>query len=420
MNANLIDVLKKERNIALGCTEPGAVAYAAAYAAEQLGKSVQELELIVSGNIMKNALSVGIPRTNLCGIKIAAALGCLSGNAEKKLEGLNGITQEDIEEAERFIQENRVRIKLAKDVDKLYIRAICRNAGDSAEVEIQKDHTNITLVMHNGVCIYRKECDKTDSKREEEALTMESIYEFVCAVPEEALEFLKETVQVNKKVYQEGMEHPYGLNIGKKLKQQAGELRKENLDRHVTAMVIAAVDARMGGCPLPVAALNGSGNQGITSSLPVVFYGEYYKKSEEEIRRALALSQLITIYIKQKTGKLSALCGSALAAATGASCGITYLLGGGLPEIGAAVKNMVADLSGMVCDGAKAGCSLKIATALNSAMRSAAFALEGISASCMDGIVDEGIDQTIDNLGTLGVEGMEITDETILKIMAKQ
>lgn len=410
-----IQILKNERSIALGCTEPGAVAYAASCAAARLKGKPENLEIFVSENVLKNALYVGIPRTKLRGIRIAAALGCLSGNPEKKLESLSQINACDIERAEAFLKENRVQIRTVRGVDKLYIRAVCKSKQECAEVEIQKDHTNITMIKKNESCLYCREGEKKEQedgeKRNGTEMSLSDIYEFVCRVPEEELCFLEETIAVNKRLSEEGFSKSYGLEIGRELEKMG--------DTCTAAGTAAAIDARMGGCSLPVVALGGSGNQGLTSSLPVIFYGESCGKSQEEIKRALLLSQLVTLAIKQKTGKLSALCSSALAAGTGAACGITYLQGGERAEIESAVKNMAADLSGMVCDGAKAGCALKIATAVNSACRSAALAMSHISASETDGIVDRQADKTIDNLGRLVGEGMEFTDRTLLKIMTE-
>lgn len=415
-------LLKKERNLALGCTEPGAIAYAAALVGANLEGEAEYIKIRVSGNVLKNALNVGIPRTQLQGIQIAAALGVLVGDPDKKLEGLSLINSRDIEKAEEFLKAKRVQIQVEEDVEKIYIHAFGANKEGTAEVQIKRDHTNVTIIKKNGTIVYEKKMEEGDQteeseKRFYEAMNFSGIYEYVCQVSEEKLNFLDETIEINKKLSVEGLTKKYGLGVGKALGQE--EKSNKQLLTYILTRTVAAIDARMGGCPLPVVALNGSGNQGLASSLPVIYYGEFCGNTKSEIKRALLLSQLVTVYIKQKTGKLSALCGSALAAGAGMACGMTYLQGGKQNEIKHSLENVVADLSGMICDGAKAGCSLKIATAVNSAYRSSYLAMNQIMVSNTDGIIGRSVDETINNLGRLSKEGMNTTDEAILKIMTR-
>ena len=417
-------LLKKERNLALGCTEPGAVAYAAALVGANMEGEAEYIKIRVSGNVLKNALNVGIPGTQLKGIQIAAALGVLVGDPDKKLEGLSFINIRDIERAEEFLKAKRVQIQVEEGVEKLYIHAFGANKKGTAEVQIKREHTNVTIIKKNGTIVYEKKMEEGDQKEESEkifyeAMNFSDIYEYVCQVSEEKLNFLDETIEVNKKLSIEGLTKKYGLGVGKALGQTEKSKSNKQLLTYILTRTVAAIDARMGGCPLPVVALNGSGNQGLASSLPVIYYGEFCGNTKSEIKRALLLSQLVTVYIKQKTGKLSSLCGSALAAGAGMASGMTYLQGGKQNEIKHSLENVVADLSGMICDGAKAGCSLKIATAVNSAYRSSYLAMNQITVSNTDGIIGRSVDETINNLGRLSKEGMNITDETILKIMTK-
>jgi len=416
--SEIIGIMKREIVCALGCTEPSAVALAVAKARETLGEEPEKILLHVSGNILKNAMNVGIPGTNLKGIETAAALGSVAGKAEYGLEVLKGVEEDHIRQAQEMIQQGRLEIQLKDCEEKLYIEAKCIKGDRSAEAVIERYHTNFVNVCKNDRVIYFK--DKEESAEEISGtyhLTLERIWEFVQQCGMEQLSFLKEVIEVNSRIAEEGLRGKYGMGVGKHLAERGKRETETDFQTYVVSYVSAAADARMAGCALPVMATTGSGNQGLTASLPVIAAAGWLKCSEEELYRGLALSELVTIHVKEYIGKLSALCGCAIAASIGSACGITYLLGGQYKNIEYAVKNMVADISGLICDGAKAGCALKIATSVSGAIQCAYLALEGVEAPERDGIVCESVEDTICNLGNLGNNGMRVTDHVILDMM---
>ena len=414
----MIGIMKREIVCALGCTEPSAVALAVAKARETLGEEPEKVLLQVSGNILKNAMSVGIPGTNLKGIETAAALGCVAGRAEYGLEVLKGIDEHHIRQAQEMIEQGRLEIQLKECEERLYIEAKCIRGDRSAEAVIERYHTNFVNVCKNDRVIYFKE--KEDSTQDNPGiyrLTLEGIWDFIQQCDLAKLEFLKEVIEVNSRIAEEGLRGNYGMGVGKHLADRGKRNREADFQTYVVSYVSAAADARMAGCSLPVMATTGSGNQGLTASLPVIAAARWLKCSEEQMYRGLALSELVTIHVKEYIGKLSALCGCAIAASIGSACGITYLLGGQYRNVEYAVKNMVADISGLICDGAKAGCALKIATSVAGAIQCAYLALEGVEAPDRDGIVCESVEDTICNLGNLGNNGMRVTDHIILDMM---
>ena len=416
--SDIIGIMKREIVCALGCTEPSAVALAVAKARETLGEEPEKILLHVSGNILKNAMNAGIPGTNLKGIETAAALGSVAGKAEYGLEVLKGVEEDHIRQAQEMIQQGRLEIQLKDCEEKLYIEAKCIKGDRSAEAVIERYHTNFVNVCKNDRVIYFK--DKEESAEEISGtyhLTLERIWEFVQQCGMEQLSFLKEVIEVNSRIAEEGLRGEYGMGVGKHLAERGKRETETDFQTYVVSYVSAAADARMAGCALPVMATTGSGNQGLTASLPVIAAAGWLKCSEEELYRGLALSELVTIHVKEYIGKLSALCGCAIAASIGSACGITYLLGGQYKNIEYAVKNMVADISGLICDGAKAGCALKIATSVSGAIQCAYLALEGVEAPERDGIVCESVEDTICNLGNLGNNGMRVTDHVILDMM---
>lgn len=420
---SMTEIMKREIVCALGCTEPSAVALAAAKAHETLGAEPEYLEIQVSGNILKNAMSVGIPGTELKGIEIAAALGCLVGKPELGLEVLSGINDGDIERAQEFLRQGRVHILLKENCkERLYIEAKCVREDKNAVAVIERFHTNISSVCRNDEVIYmRTGTEEIEQEEGQYQLTFQKIWEYVETIPVEELSFLKKVIDVNTRIAEEGLQKPYGIGVGRHLYEKTKLLSRGEADfqTYVVSYTAAAADARMAGCPLPVMAATGSGNQGLTASLPVIAAAKWLKSDEEKLYRALALSELVTIHVKEYIGKLSALCGCAIAASIGSSCALTYLLGGSYCTLEYAVKNMVADISGMICDGAKAGCALKIATSVSSAIQCAYLALEEAWVPACDGIVCEDIEQTIQNLGELGNQGMLVTDKVILDMMIK-
>ncbi|GAA0124928.1 L-serine ammonia-lyase, iron-sulfur-dependent, subunit alpha [Clostridium sp. CTA-19] len=425
MNYNEItELLKIEVVPALGCTEPIAIAIATAKAASCLKNDVEKIELYLSTNIIKNAMSVGIPGTGANGIDIAAALGAVAGNADLKLEVLRDCTQEDVAKAKQMVQDNKVSVKKADRTEKLYIEAICTSGEETAKVVIKYKHTNITLIQVNGEIVYSNEetleAPKEDGKEDKKKLTFSvaKIYEYATTVPFEDIKFLLDGAAMNSKVAEEGLKHEYGLKIGKTLMGQIEEgMLSDDIMSFTMAFTAAGSDARMSGCPLPVMSSAGSGNQGLTAILPVVAVSKKINASDETLARGLAISHLITYYIKSHLGRLSALCGCGVAASIGASAAMTYMMGGKLENVCYTIKNMIGDVSGMICDGAKPGCALKLSTAVGSSVKSAILATHGIEISDKDGIVSKEADQSIRNLATLANSGMTNCDNVILDIM---
>lgn len=419
MSNTCLNLLKQEISPALGCTEPAAIGLAVAKSRETLGLPVEKIILYLSRNMLKNAMGVGIPGTDRVGIETAAALALTAGRSEYLLEVFKDVTKEDIQKAEAFAKEGRIQIEMADTEEKLYIRAVCMGDGEQAETVIQKAHTNIVMIVHNGTCLYlqKEECSRGPEVAVHEDLPVADIFQYIQEAPLSDLAFLKESVDMNLTIAREGLSESYGLGVGRQAMESIASPENAGMEQKAIALAAAAADARMAGCSLPVMSTTGSGNQGITATVPVAVAAEYLKKNEEELLRAVALSQLITIHIKSHLGKLSALCGCAIAAGIGASCGITYLLGGGRSQIESAIRNMVADISGLICDGAKYGCALKIATSVSSAFRCASLAVHNVTASGNDGIVDEDVEQTIQNLAALGNQGMLDTDKLILHMM---
>ena len=420
-----IALLKREVVPAQGCTEPIAVAFAASLAAEQLPAAPLTIELSLSANIIKNALGVGIPGTGMVGIEIAAALGAVVRNSASKLEVLKGFSSEQLERAKALVAQGAVVVSQNPTSEQLYIDARLVTAdGHVARVVVCRDHTNVVRVEKDGEVVLDKPLSLADTSASGgTGLTVDNIYEFATTVPFDDIAFLLEAVEMNSAVSAEGLARDYGLEVGKRMGQGSsarGQLLN-NMALRLIAATAAASDARMGGCTMSVMTCAGSGNQGLASSLPVIELAHVLGSSDEDLARALAISFLLVIHIKEYMGRLSPLCGSGIAGGTGACCGMTYLQGGNLPEVKCAVNNMLATLQGMICDGAKATCALKIAAGTNAAIMSSTLALADIQPSSMDGIVFADAEQTIAHTGKLVSEGFATTDEAILSIMlAKQ
>lgn len=417
-----LQILKKELVPALGCTEPAAVAYAAAKARSVLDSQPSRVSVEVSRNIFKNAMGVGIPGTEWVGLEIAAALGALAGDARQGLEVLRSVDASSAEEAQRFVLEKRVQVQIFPQDIKFYIAATVWGKEGRARVIIQDSHTNIIEMEKNSQILYHKEENfkqPAETGTDPSALSLEGIYAFISQTDAEELAFLQQAVELNETIAEEGLQHPYGLQVGKSIYESSrlGNTETSPAD-YAVALTCAAADARMSGAKIPVMTSCGSGNQGITATLPVIALARRLSLSRESLYKGLAMSCLVTIHVKSFLGRLSSLCGCGVAASIGSCCAVTYLLGGTLQQIRRAVQNMVADVSGMICDGAKAGCSLKIATAVTSAYRNAYLALRDLGAASSDGIVCEDVEETIRNLGILGTEGMAETDRVILSMMA--
>ena len=418
----ILDLLKQELVFALGCTEPIAVALAAAYARRAINAEPDTIEVHLSGNVLKNGMGVGIPGSNLIGLHIASALGAIGGMPDAQLEVLKNINEEHIRLAKLYVEQGKVVIKESKNSEKLYIEVICRKDDHYGKVVIKGNHTNVVLIEHDNKVIFdRKEQSgfvvKNNERFSEIKLTIEEIFRFATKIPFEEVEFILGYAEINMALAKEGIKKGYGLHVGKTMMES---IKKGVMGNDVTnkamAFASAASDARMSGCPLPAVANSGSGNQGVTIMVPILVYAEYLKVDREKLARALVLGNLVSIHIKTHLGRLAALCGVVIAA-TGASSAITYLHGGNLKNTDAAIMNMAGNISGMFCDGAKPGCAMKVATSVNAAVQSAILAMNNRVISETEGIIGENVEKTIINLAKLGSEGMQETDKMILDIM---
>ena len=417
-------LLHREIAPALGCTEPAAAALTAACAAKCLGCIPEEILVRTSQYILKNAMNVGIPGIGMTGLDIAVALGALSASPEKELMILSGISPEKKRQAKAMTEQGKVRIELASTEEKIYIEVQVRAGAETAKAIAAEAHKNITYVEKNDRVCYRKE--RKIRKAEETAeeiytVTLEEILDFSEHTALENLEFLREVIQINREIALEGISHKYGLQVGKNLMDGTENgLVGQDAANYAAAMTAAAADARMAGCEKPVMSAAGSGNQGLTATIPIAAVGEKLELGEEKILRALALSILLTVHTKHYLGRLSVLCGCSISSAMGVACGIVFMLGGTYAQMTWAINSMVADISGVVCDGAKPGCALKIATAVQSAVRAANMALNGSGADSHDGIVHVNAEKTLENLGILGNWGMKDTNRIILDLMLEK
>lgn len=419
----IIRLVKQEVVPAIGCTEPIAVALCVARATELLGKRPEKISLWLSANILKNAMGVGIPGTGMIGLPIAVALGALIGKSAYQLEVLKDSTPEAVEEGKQFIVDKRISIALKKDIaEKLYIEAVCQAGGDEATAIIAGGHTNFVYEACNGQIQFDKRTASGTTEQEEEklSLTFRKVYDFAMTAPLDEIRFIQETARLNKAAAEQSFAGDYGHGLGKMLRgNYEHKIMGDSVFSHILSYTSGACDARMAGAMIPVMSNSGSGNQGISATLPVVVYAEENGKSEEELIRALMLSHLTVIYIKESLGRLSALCGCVVAA-TGSSCGITWLMGGTYEQITYAVQNMIANLTGMICDGAKPSCALKVTTGVSTAVLSAIMAMENRCVTSVEGIIDEDVDQSIRNLTKIGSQGMNETDRLVLDIMTSK
>ena len=415
----IIALINREVVPAIGCTEPIAVALCVAKATEALGYKPEKIKALLSANILKNAMGVGIPGTGMIGLPIAIALGALIGKSEYQLEVLKDSTPEAVEEGKKLIDAQAIDIALKIGIEeKLYIEIICEAQGKKATAIICGGHTHFVYVANDEEILLNEQAVASSNiSTEDIQLTLKKVYDFAMTAPLEEIKFILETRNLNKKAAERSFKGNYGHQLGKTLNSQSINLMMgDNTFTHILSYTSAACDARMAGAMIPVMSNSGSGNQGITATLPVVVYAEDHKKTEEELIRALTLSHLTVIYIKQSLGRLSALCGCVVAA-TGSSCGITYLMGGGYEQVSYAVKNMIANITGMICDGAKPSCALKLASGVSTAVLSAVLAMEGKCVTSVEGIIDEDVDQSIRNLTLIGSQGMNETDKLVLDIM---
>lgn len=405
---------------AIGCTEPIAVALCTAKATEMLGARPETIHVGLSANMLKNAMGVGIPGTGMVGLPIAITLGALIGKSEYQLEVLKDCTPEAVERGKAYIAEKRISIEHVDTKEKLYIDIVCKAGNDVARAVIAGSHTNFILLEKNGEKLLEKTLENNAVAEEEGGLklTLRKVYDYATTSPLDELRFILESANLNGNVSKESMKGHYGHESGRLIAQseRSSKVLGNSIYTHILAETSAACDARMAGAMFPVMSNSGSGNQGISATMPVVVFARDNGNTEEEYIRALAMSHLTVIYIKQSLGRLSALCGCVVAA-TGSSCGITMLMGGGYEQICSAVKNMVGNISGMLCDGAKPSCALKITSGVSSAVLAALLAMEGKCVTAMEGIVDDDVDQTIRNLTRIGRDGMNETDRVVLDIM---
>ena len=417
----IIGLIKREVVPAIGCTEPIAVALCVARATELLGGVPERIEARLSANILKNAMGVGIPGTGMVGLPIAIALGATIGRSEYQLEVLKDCTPEAAERGKEYIAGGAINISLKEGItEKLYIEIEVTGAdGVNAMAIIAGGHTTF-VYERAGAEVLKDEKFGTSAEEcnDEPQLSLRKVYDFAMTAPLDEIRFILETRDLNKAAAEKSFAGRYGHQLGRVMRNSISERKVlgDNTFSRIVSYTSAACDARMAGAMIPVMSNSGSGNQGITATMPVVVYAEDNGNSEEELIRALTLSHLTVIYIKQSLGRLSALCGCVVAA-SGSSCGITYLMGGSYEQISYAVKNMVGNLTGMLCDGAKPSCALKVTSGVSTAVFSAILAMENHTVSSVEGIVDEDVDLTIRNLTSIGREAMNETDRMVLDIM---
>ncbi|MCR4994439.1 MAG: L-serine ammonia-lyase, iron-sulfur-dependent, subunit alpha [Bacteroidales bacterium] len=408
----ILQLLHREVVPAIGCTEPMAVALCVARATEMLGERPVHIDLHLSANILKNAMGVGIPGTGgMIGLPIAVAMGAIGGKSCLGLEVLRDCTTTDLEAARQYIAEDHIDIHLEeKDPDKLFIHAVVSDAkGRTKEATIKGSHTHFE---DGSPQVQEQEC-----REQQPMLTLHTVYTFATTAPLDDIRFILEAKRLNEAAAADGLRGNYGHQLGKTMCSPLGRgIMGESIFAKVLSETSCACDARMAGAKIPVMSNSGSGNQGICATMPVVVFARENHNTEEELIRALTLSHLTAVYIKQSLGCLSALCGCVVAS-TGSSCGITYLMGGDYNQIAHSVKNMIANLTGMICDGAKPSCALKLTTGVSTAVMSAMLAIQHRYVTSAEGIIDDDVDKSIHNLTSIGSRGMDETDRFVLDIM---
>jgi L-cysteine desulfidase len=428
------NILQMEIAPALGCTEPSAIAFGAAAAASLLeSKNITAINVWVDANIFKNSLAVSIPGTEgLRGLDVASALGALGGDPTLKLQVLEPVNDQVVAHVQKIVQAGQVKVNLLPDQKGIYIRTQVIEIDNVAESIIKDSHDNIVSLKLNDQTILDHPLlsDASGEDGQNELIEMESwlkglslaeLYGLIDDLDEEDFEFLKEGIQYNLRLAEYGLKYGPGLGVGKTLDTLVRQrLIKRDMILAAKILTSSAADARMAGVKIPAMSLVGSGNLGLTAILPIWAVKDHLECDERVILEAVALSQIITIFIKSHTGRLSALCGSSIAAGAGSTAGITHMLGGNLNQISGAIKNLMGDLAGVICDGAKAGCALKLSTAAGIAVQAALFALQGVQVHSTDGIISTSPEGTMQNVGILSTQGMIETDRTILQIMMKK
>jgi len=417
----IINLMHREIVPAIGCTEPIAVALCVAKAREILGSVPERIDVFLSKNIIKNAMGVGIPGTGMIGLPIAIALGATIGKSEYKLEVLKDLTMQDVEYGKSFIEDGKINISLKENCpDNLFIEVHCHAKDNKSIAIIQGAHDNFTYLSKNNQIIYQQDYIGNEDSNFKIDLDYDKIFEFTMETPLEEIKFILDAAEMNKNASIISKDGDYGHQITETLSSEiAKKIIGDNILNDIISSTAGACDLRMDGAMVPVMSTAGSGNQGIAATLPVTLFAQSFECPEDQLIRALTLSNLMVIYIKQKLGKLSPLCGCVVAS-TGACCGITYLLGGSKSQISFAAKNMIASITGMICDGAKPSCSLKIATSIYTAALSSLMAIENKVVSHHEGIIDNDLEKTISNLAKIGTKGMQETDNVILEIMTNK
>ena len=414
-------LMEQEIVPALGCTEPIAVSLCVAKASELLEHRPERIDVFLSPNVIKNAMGVGIPGTKMIGLPIAIALGALIGKSEYDLEVLRDFDSEDLKEAKQYINEDRISIGVKENITQnLYIEVICRAQNSVVKTVISGAHTFFSHIEKDGTVLLSQKLEELDTDNAAVTLNLRKVYDYAHETPIEELNFIYESAKMNKEASELARNDVYGHNVSQIIAGKMGlSVFGNNPHSKMLIATSGACDVRMDGAKVPVMSNSGSGNQGIAATLPVLSYAEEIGANQETLIRALVLSNLSVIYIKQHLGRLSALCGCVVAS-TGSSCGITYLMGGNFEQITFATKNMIANITGMICDGAKPSCSLKISSGVSTALLSALMAIENGVISEQEGIVDKDVDQTIRNMARIGKEGMLETDKVVLEIMTSK
>lgn len=415
----ILKLIQQEVIPAIGCTEPISVALCTAKATEILGTIPEKITVYLSANILKNAMGVGIPGTGMIGLPIAIALGALIGKSEYQLEVLKECTHEAVKRGKKMIDQKSISISLKENIqEKLYIEVCCQTSQNHSTAIIAGEHTHFIYISKNNDVLLDKKLDENNNHEKQILeLNLQKVYDFATTSPINEIRFILESARTNKYAAEQSFKYDFGHSLGKTLRGKfEHKIMGDSIFSHILSYTSAACDARMAGAMIPIMSNSGSGNQGIAATLPIVIYAEENGKTEEELIRVLILSHLTVIYIKQSLGRLSALCGCVVAA-TGSSCGITYLMGGKYPQITAAVKNMIANLTGMICDGAKPSCALKLTSGVSTAVLSAILAMEQKCVTSVEGIIENDVDQCIRNLTLIGSQGMNETDKIVLDIM---
>lgn len=419
---NILDTLKNEVLPAMGCTEPVAVALACSRAKELVEyNSIKKVDILVSPNIYKNGLCVGIPNTDEIGLSIAGALGITGGDSSKDLRVLEGLNNNEVKSAKELISKDLINLGIKDTDEKVYVEVLFETDKGYSRVIIKNRHNNfIHIEANDEVMLQSKGEDVGSSKNANDLydLRIRDIIKTIETIEFSDLEFLMDGIEMNEKIANIALEKTLGMGVGAGFKQSIKNgLLADDLINNAMMLTAAGADARMSGLSLPVMSSSGSGNNGLTAILPLAAYKRKCCVDDERIVKALAISHIVTGYIKSYIGRLSPLCGCGVAAGIGSSAAIAWLMNANYDQIDGTIKNMVANISGMICDGAKVGCALKLATAASTAIQSALLAINDNIVPPRNGIVAEEVEETIKNLGILGTDGMNITDKVILKIM---